>query len=271
MDSIYAIILGIVQGLTEFCPISSSGHLVIAHEILDFNFVDDLSFDVALHLGTLVSLVIFFWKDIVKFIVAFFRSFANWNLSGDINQRLAWFVAVGTVPAAVVGYFIADLAESVFRNLWLISALLIVGAGFFFIIERISKKNKELTELTWGGAIIVAFAQVLALVPGVSRSGSTIIAGMFLGLKRHVAARFSFLLSIPVVFGAGVKKMIDVSNIGLSSNEWVTVLIGFVSAAIVGYFAIAVLLRFLERRSLNIFGYYRLLLGVIIMIFLIVR
>lgn len=271
MENIYAAILGIVQGLTEFWPISSSGHLVIAHDILDFNFVDDLSFDVALHLGTLVSLVVFFWKDITRFIVAFFRSFANWNFSGDVNQRLAWFVAVGTVPAAVVGFFVADLAETVFRNLWLVSGLLIAGGALFFIAERVFQKEKELTELRWSGVIIVACAQVLALVPGVSRSGITIVAGMFHGLKRHVAARFSFLLSIPVVFGAGLKKMYDVATAGLSGNEWMAVLVGFVSAAIIGYIAIGVLLKFLERRPLNIFGYYRLVLGVLIMIFLIAQ
>ena len=271
MDYIYSIILGIVQGLAEFWPISSSGHLVIAHELLHFDFVDNLSFDVALHLGTLVALFILFAKDIYKYIVAWLKSFANWDLRNNLDQRVAWFIVVSSMPAGVVGYFIEDLAETVFRDLWLV-ALLLIGVGVLFIVfEKISQKIKELDQMDWRTAIIIGLAQVLALVPGVSRSGITILAGLSQGLRRAVAARFSFLLAVPVVFGAGLKKLYDVSTAGLASNEWLIMVVGFLSAAIVGYLAIRFLLKYLENHSLNVFAYYRFLLGAVVIIYLLAR
>lgn len=267
MDTLYAIVLGIVQGLTEFWPVSSSGHLVIAHEVFDFNFVDDLGFDVALHLGTLVALLVFFWRDVITYIVAFIKSFANWNLKNDTSQRLAWYIAVGTIPAAVVGFFIADIAETMFRNVVLVACLLIGVGALFIIFERVFRSQGNLEKLSWSSAMIIAFAQVLALVPGVSRSGSTILAGLSQGLSRASAARFSFLLSIPIVLGAGLKKIFDVYQIGLSGSEWLTMFIGFLAASIIGYIAIKVLLKYLERHPLNIFAYYRFGLGVVILIY----
>jgi len=271
MDNLYSIILGIIQGLTEFWPISSSGHLVIAHDVLQFDFVDNLSFDAALHLGTLLALVVFFWRDIIRYIVAWVKSFANWNLQNDLSQRMAWFIFVGSIPAGVVGYFIDQWAETVFRNLWLV-ALLLIGVGLLFIVfERIFQKTKELAQMGWLTAIIIGLAQVLALVPGVSRSGITILAGLSQGLKRSVAARFSFLLSLPVVFGAGLKKMFELGSTGLEGSEWFVIIIGLLTAAVVGYMAIRFLLRYLENHSLNIFAYYRFLLGVVVIIYLLVN
>ncbi|MBU0597890.1 undecaprenyl-diphosphatase UppP [Patescibacteria group bacterium] len=268
MDYLYSIILGIIQGLTEFWPISSSGHLVVAHEWMDFSLANDLSFDVALHLGTLAALVIYFSRDIYKYIVSFFKSFANWNLHNDLDQRMSWFILVGTIPAAVVGFFISGLAETVFRNLWLV-ALLLIGIGLLFLaFERIFKKTKGLDQLGRRGAIIVGIAQVFAFVPGVSRSGITILAGLTQGLTRAAAARFSFLLSVPIVFGAGIKKIIESVNAGNTSDEWVLMLIGFLSAAIVGYLAVAFLMRYLVWHSLDVFAYYRILLGIVIILIL---
>ncbi|MFA5135674.1 MAG: undecaprenyl-diphosphatase UppP [Patescibacteria group bacterium] len=267
MDTLYAIILGIVQGLTEFWPVSSSGHLVVAHEVLNFSFADDLGFDVALHLGTLLALIVFFWRDIVAYIVAFFRSFANWNLKGDLAQRFAWYIAAGTVPAAVAGYFLTDAAETVFRSPVLVACLLI-GVGILFIVfERVFRVRRSLNELGWSSVMVIAFAQVFALIPGVSRSGSTILAGLSQGLSRAAAARFSFLLSIPIVFAAGLKKMFDVYGSGISGQEWATMLIGCIGAAVTGYVAITVLLKYLERHPLHVFAYYRFVLGAAILVY----
>jgi len=271
MDYIYSIILGVVQGVTEFWPVSSSGHLVVAHDVFSFDFVDNLSFDVALHLGTLLALILFFAKDIYKIILSFFSSFANWNLKNDVNQRMAWYILVGTIPAAVIGFIISDLAETVFRNLWLVAGLLI-GVGILFIVfEKYAKQQKNIEELSWGGSIVVAIAQVLALVPGVSRSGITILAGLSQGLKRAAAARYSFLLSAPVVFGAGAKKMLELGQEGLSGDQWLTMAIGFIASAGIGYLAVKFLLKYLENEPLNIFAYYRFILGGIIIIYMIVR
>lgn len=271
MDHLYSIILGIIQGLTEFWPVSSSGHLVIAHDFLNFDFASDLGFDVALHLGTLLALLLFFYKDIYRYIVAFFKSFANWDLKNNLDQRIAWFILVGTIPAAVIGFFIANIADTAFRNLWLVVSMLIVFGILFILFEKLFPKIYELHKLTWFGAILIGVAQAIALVPGVSRSGITIITGLSQGLKREVAASFSFLLSIPVVLGAGLKKLYDLNSVGLESSEWGVMLVGFFMAAIVGYIAIKFLLKFLQNNSLNVFAYYRFFLAGVIIVYIFVK
>ncbi|XOU94649.1 MAG: undecaprenyl-diphosphatase UppP [Candidatus Kerfeldbacteria bacterium] len=271
MDYLYSTILGLIQGLTEVFPVSSSGHLVIAHDLLNFDFVSDLSFDVALHLGTLLALVVYFYKDINKYIVSFFGSFANWDLKNNFDQRMAWYILVSTIPAGIAGFFMADIAEELLRNLWLVASMLIIFGIFFIVFEKIFKKDKELDQLKWFGAIHIGVAQAIALIPGVSRSGITIITGLAQGLKREAAARFSFLLSIPIVFGAGMKKMYDVSQTGLENDQWIILGVGFVVSAVVGYLAIRFLLKFLQKNPLNIFAYYRFVLAGVIIIYLLVR
>lgn len=260
-DYLYAAILGIIQGLTEFWPVSSSGHLVIAHDLFKFGFVDDLTFDVALHVGTLVALVAFFWNDIIAFIRAFFRSLVKWDIKNDFNQRMAWFILVACIPAGIGGFLLEKWADTVFRSLWLVSGFLAVVGLLFIAVERFSAKRKDLEQMGWGTAVFIGCAQVLALLPGVSRSGITTVAGLSQGMKRSAAARFSFLLSAPVIFGAGVKKMGEAYKHGLSGHEWLVMFTGAATAAVVGYFAIRVLLRFFEHHSLNVFAYYRLLLA----------
>lgn len=271
MQIIYSILLGIVQGLTEFLPVSSSGHLLLAHDLLHFNFIDAVSFDVALHLGTLAALVLFFWRDLVTYILAFFNSFAKWDLRNNYNQRLAWFIVVGSIPAGLFGFVFESTIDQNLRNPWLVALLLIAVGVLFLIAERAFARIKELPQMGWGGAIIVGLAQVLALAPGVSRSGITMVAGMSQGLKREAAARFSFLLSIPVVFGAGAKKMLEAAQAHLPGSDWFILLAGAVSAAVVGYLVIRFLLRYLSSHSLNVFAYYRFILGAAIVIYLLAR
>lgn len=271
MAYLYTIILGIIQGLTEFWPISSSAHLVIAHEIFKFEFIDNLGFDVALHWGTLIALLIFFRKDIVNYIIAFFKSFANWDLKNNANQRLAWYILIASLPAFVFGYFWGDKIEKASSDPIIISFLLIVFGIFFIVFERVFVKVKDLDQLDLKSSFQIGLAQVVSFMPGVSRSGITILAGISQKLKCEAAARFSFLLSIPVVFGAGVKKIYDLMSINLSGNEWIILFLGFITSLVVGYFAVKFLLRFLVNHSLNIFGYYRIVLGIIIILWIIFR
>ncbi|MDD5039939.1 MAG: undecaprenyl-diphosphatase UppP [Patescibacteria group bacterium] len=271
MEIIQSIVLGCIQGITEFLPISSSGHLVIAHELIDFSLFDDLSFDVALHLGTLVAILVFFWGDIRAIIVAFFRSFANWKLREDQNQRIAWFLVAATVPGVIAGIALSDLADSAFRNLWLVAGLLIGVGVLFLVVERFSRQRLDIANLGFCRSVLIGCAQALALLPGVSRSGMTIVTGIFFGLSRQEAARFSFLLSAPIVFGAGMKKMLDAASAGISSDQWMMMLAGFITSAIVGYIAIAFLLRYLEHHKLSAFAYYRFALGAGVIAYVLLR
>lgn len=264
-------LFGAIQGLTEFWPISSSGHLVIAHDVLNFDFIDSLSFDVALHLGTLVALFVYFWVDIRRYIVAFVRSLANFQVKTDADQRLAWLLILGTVPAAAVGFFLGDWIEASVRAVWIVASMLILGGILFILFERYMKPVKELSALGWRGSLVIGIAQALALIPGVSRSGATILAGMGAGFSRSTAARFSFLLSIPIVFAAGVQQMLKVLSQGISGNDWLLMAAGFVVSAIVGYIAVRFLLKFLTKHSLNVFGYYRIAFGLVLVVYVLLK
>lgn len=269
MDFVYAIIFGAIQGLTEFLPVSSSGHLVVLHDLFNFNLKSDLGFDVFLHLGTLVALFTFFYKDIVKYIKGFFSSFKKWDLKNRVDQKLAWLIVLGTVPAAIVGFFLDDIIDKYLRQSWIVAVMLVIIAVLFFIVEKYAAKKKDMGSLGWKGVIWIGIAQAAALVPGVSRSGATIFAGMFNGLKRSEAARFAFLLSIPIILGAGVKKTIDLVFEGLVVDEiWIYV-IGFVVSAVVGFFCVKYFLKYLEKYSLRPFAWYRIAIAILIILFII--
>lgn len=271
MEYILALISGIVQGLTEFLPISSSGHLVILHEIFNFQLKNNLAFDVALHLGTLLALLMFFWSDAIRYLKAWFKSLAYWQLKEDSDQRLAWYLFLGTLPAVIAGYFLADLIGTVFRSTYLVIAMLIGVGLLFFLVEKLSKKELELSGINWLKALLIGLAQAIALIPGISRSGITIITGMSLKLKRDIAARFSFLLAIPVVLGAGSKEFFELIKQGIIQSEIGLYLIGFIVSAIVGYFCIKYFLLFLKKYPLYIFGVYRILLGLGLLIYFLLR
>ncbi|MFA6422145.1 MAG: undecaprenyl-diphosphatase UppP [Candidatus Buchananbacteria bacterium] len=268
MDYLLAILAGAIQGITEFIPVSSSGHLVLFHDIFKFNLPDNLMFDALLHLGTLVALIIFFFKDIIKLIAGFFSSLVKWNLKNDQNQKLAWMIIIGIIPAGLIGYFSEDLInkylhQSIYSSL-VVAIMLIVVAILFFAIEKYASLKKDLTELTAKDSIILGFAQAVALIPGTSRSGITIIAGMWRNFKREEAARFSFLLSIPIILGAGLKSFMDVGE--WSAQQMPLFAVAFLTSAITGYFAIKFLLKFLSNHSLKAFAWYRLIIGCLILI-----
>ncbi|MFA5021488.1 MAG: undecaprenyl-diphosphatase UppP [Patescibacteria group bacterium] len=269
MDILYSTIAGIIQGLTEFLPVSSSGHLVFFHYFFGFDFINDLSFDAVLHLGTLAALGLFFFSDIFKYLAAFFQSFIRWNIKSDVNQRLAWYLFLATIPALLVGYFFESQIETVFRSPALVAWVFIIFGVILYLADKYLLTNRSMNQLTLSNSLIIGLAQALALIPGVSRSGITIVAGLTQNLKREQAARFSFLLAIPAVFAAGAKKMLDLYQLqAFSYSNSLILLVGFLASAVVGYLCIKYFLKFLENHSLKVFAYYRIVVGVIVLVVL---
>jgi undecaprenyl-diphosphatase len=261
-----AIILGIVQGLTEFLPISSSGHLILVPWATGWSgeLMDSLTFDVALHVGTLAAVLWYFWRNWLQF----GRATAN-VLRGRApvhEARLVWYIVLGTVPAVIAGLLLERTVETLFRNPLLVAAALVAGSFLMWIADRISSRERNLGAMTLSHALFVGVAQAVALVPGISRSGITIAAALAAGYRREDAARFSFLLSTPVIAGAAVLKVRHITFQGHAA--WGCIL-GTVSAAVVGYLAIRFLIRYLERHSMNIFVWYRLALaGAVVLLWL---
>ncbi|MCX5782705.1 MAG: undecaprenyl-diphosphatase UppP [Elusimicrobia bacterium] len=252
MELIQAVILGIVQGLTEFLPISSSGHLVILPWLFKWKDLG-LTFDVALHMGTLLALVLYFWKDWIEII-------KNWK------KPFLWLILLGCAPAAVAGYKFEKYFETVFRSPLLVGIFIICMGALLLVSERYSKKQKDMDSINLGDVLFIGFAQALALMPGVSRSGITMTAGLFAGLKRESAARFSFLLAMPITFGAGLLKLKHILKSGIPGSESTAFIIGIIFAAISGYFAIKYLLKFLHNHTFYLFVWYRLVFGAIILL-----
>ncbi len=262
MSWLQALVLGIVQGLTEFLPISSSGHLRIVSELF---FGDDAgaSFTAVTQLGTEAAVVIYFAKDIGRLIATWFRGFTDAAVRATTDYRIAWLVLIGSLPILVLGYLFKDAIREPARNLWLIATTLIVFGLVLAAAERWGPKRREVTQLTVRDGVIMGFAQALALVPGVSRSGATLSAGMFIGLTREAATRYSFLLAIPAVVAAGVFSVPDVMERGGSGLQ-PTVAQMVVATAVafaVGYAAIAWVLRWVAHHSVYVFVWYRIALG----------
>jgi undecaprenyl-diphosphatase len=271
----YAILLGIIQGLTEFLPISSTAHLTIAGRLLGQISQEHpeewTAFIAVIQLGTLFSVIIYFWQDIIQIIIGFIRA----NLAfitkkpasqfDKTNAFLGWLVIIGTIPTAIVGLLFRHQIEGVFtKDLRVISWALILLAIVLLIAEMTARKERDLRHLRLSDAIIVGISQVFALIPGCSRSGSTITGGLFAGLKRESAARFSFLLSIPTI---GASGLLELPKALQSTHASPTVLaVATVAAGISGYAAIAFLLKFLQTNSTVVFVIYRILLGIIILV-----
>ncbi len=262
-----AILLGVLQGLTEFLPISSSAHLLIVPWLLGWP-EPGLAFNVALHLGTLAAVVTYFWRDLLAMAAGLLRGLKTRRWTADPDARLALIIAIGSIPAAVAGFLGSDALDAYFHSggggdrAIMVSALLLIGLGLLLALaEWLARHRRDLSDVTAWDGIVVGLAQALALLPGVSRSGSTITAGLFLGLRRDAAARFSFLLGVPAVAGAGLLEGIDLLRAGLPAEERLIFAAGTISAAVVGYLAIAFLLRFLQRHSALVFVWYRLVLG----------
>jgi undecaprenyl-diphosphatase len=265
-----AIILGIVQGLTEFLPISSSGHLIIVPWLFNWHFLLDnpdlnKTFDVALHLGTFVAVLVYFWREVVKLIGAWARSLARRTLA-DPEAKLAWLLLVSTIPAGILGVALESFIEDRLGEPWIIAITMIVFALVMYAIDHVAKLDRDLDALTWTDSILIGVAQAFALCPGVSRSGITMMTGLALRLDRESAARYSFLLSIPVIGGAAAFKAAEIAKNGLPSGTAMPFAVGILSAAVSGFAAIWFVLAYLKRNNFNLFVIYRIVVGIAILI-----
>ncbi|MFM9018327.1 MAG: undecaprenyl-diphosphate phosphatase [Actinomycetota bacterium] len=259
-----AIVYGIVQGLTEFLPISSSGHLLLVPAFFGWEDPGAL-FTAIIQLGTMLAVVIYFWRDLLKVATTWVRSFWTPSLRPDLNARMGWYLVIGTIPIVIFGFIFKDQIETAARSLYIVGTTLIVFGLILGGIDWASRKTRPADSVKRNDAIAVGLAQALALIPGVSRSGATISAGLLMGLTREAAARFSFLLSIPAIVLSGVYGLYG--ELGSSSGGvgLGPLIIATVVSFIVGYAAIAFLLRWLARHSLYIFVVYRVILGILVL------
>ncbi len=264
MTHLVAIILGFVEGATEFIPISSSGHLIIVRQILGENNLGGLAFDAVLQLATSCALLVYFWKDVVRLVKNFFA----WVFGKGIEQKektLLLAIILGTIPAVILGLFLEKEMETIFRNVHLVALTLVLGSLLFWYAQKTATKNRVLNV---GKGIIIGFFQCLALVPGVSRSGATISGGLINGLSQEEAVRFSFLLSLPVLFGAGLKKLFEVRHDLFATGFGSSLLLGSIVAFVVGLLSIRFLMKYLKTHNLNLFIWYRVILALLILIWL---
>ena len=275
MNLLEAIILGIVQGLTEFLPISSTGHLTLAGKFMNLISSEHpeqwTAFIAVIQLGTMLAVLVYFWKDLISII----KDFINDNIikrisysNQQVNSKLGWLIIIGTIPVVIIGLTFKDVIEGALtKNLYIIAASLIVLALILALAEKTAKFKKNLENVTILDSIIIGVAQALSLIPGSSRSGTTITAGLFVGLNREAAARFSFLLSIPAVLASGVLQLYEAVEF-LDKAMAVNIIVATIVSGISGYLAIDFLLKFLKKNSTFLFIYYRIGLGIIIFILL---
>lgn len=258
MSLLQAIILGLVQGLTEFLPVSSSGHLVAVPYLLGWE-LPSTSFDVVLHLGSLVAVVAYFWRDIKEITASFFRHSEN----DAVGRRLGLFIIIGTLPAVVAGTLLEKKFEELFGEPAYVGLFLIFTGLVLFAGEAVARKTRRLADMKARDSLLIGVAQAVAIAPGISRSGSTISMGMFLGLTRQTAARFSFLLSIPVIAGAAIFKLRH--GMGDAPEGQMVLFLGFVAAALSGFAAIKFLLGFVKHHNLRIFAFYCWAMGLLLL------
>jgi len=261
MTLLQSFLLGIIQGLTEFIPVSSTAHLLITQKLLNIPADDAMfSFLVIVQLGTIVSLFAFYWKDLISIV----RATLDFRRSTP-ERNLGIYIIVATVPALLAGYLLKDAVEALFKQPMLEASIrLFTAAVLLTLAEWLTKKNRTLDSMTWFDALIVGVMQVIAVFPGASRSGTTISGGMFRGFDRPSAARFAFLMSIPVMLAAGGYEMLDVLKMPNLSEFLPLLAVGFITAAIVGWFAIKWLIDYLSKRSLYVFAIYCAVIGVIV-------
>lgn len=273
MSIIQAILLGIIQGLTEFLPISSSAHLVLVPYFFGWQFPADEAFvfNVLVQNGTLLAVIVYFWKDLIAIFSSFFRCLFQRKPFAEPEARLGWYLILATIPAGLFGLLAKDFIESVFSNISMTAVFLFITAGMLLIAERISKGKRDLEVVDWKDALVIGGFQALAVFPGISRSGSTITGGMLMGLKRTAAARFAFLMSIPIMLAAGLLETLQLFEMPNVSSFLPVVAAGFLAAAVVGYLSIRWLITYLMRHSLTAFSIYCVIVGVITLILTAIR
>lgn len=265
MTVFQAIILGIVQGITEFLPISSSGHLVLTPYLLGWRLPEDqvFIFDVLVQVATLVAVFAYFWQDLVAIFSGAFSGIIQRRPFATMEARLGWYLVLATVPASIIGLTIRDTVEAAFHSPYAAALFLLVTTIMLLVAERAGKRNRKMKSLTWIDALMMGIYQTLALFPGISRSGATITGGMVLNLDRQSAARFSFLMSVPIMLAAGLISTIDLLKFPNLAELLPAFIPGFLASAIVGYLSIRWLLGFLIHHSLYLFAIYCLGLSLI--------
>lgn len=277
MDIIQALVTGIVQGLTEFLPISSSGHLVLTSSIYKFVMGQPLSsggseevfFDIMLHIGTLAAVLIYFWRDIIHLLSVFFKSWKNGTLNTNAEAKIPLYIFFGTLATIVTAFPLKDHFESLIYNPAAVGVVLLITGSLLFSTEYISEKlNKKDTLIGWKRSVIIGIAQGLAVAPGLSRSGSTIAAGLATGLDRVTCARYSFLLSIPIIILVGLFHSIELSMIGgFDGFNWPAIIAGTLVSALVGYYCIKYFIIFISRNKLTVFAVYCWIIGISMIVF----
>ncbi len=268
MSIFEAIILGVIQGLTEFLPISSTGHLTVAGKLMNLISAENperwTSFIAVIQLGTLLAIFVYFWRDLWNIFIDFIdenllkrKKFTEQNY----NSKMGWYIIIGSIPVVIVGLGFKDIIEGALtKNLYVISTSLIVLGIVLAVAEKVGKFKKEMKDITWKDALIIGVFQSFALIPGSSRSGTTITGGLFLGLKRETAARFSFLLSVPAILGSGLLQFYEALDY-IDTSGMVTLAVATITSAVSGYFAIGFLLKFLKTNTTFVFVFYRILIG----------
>jgi undecaprenyl-diphosphatase len=265
MTILQAFVLGVLQGLTEFLPVSSSGHLVVVPWLLRWA-APGVTFDAVLHLATVVAIVLVFWRDLIRMVSGWFRFV--FRRQPSVEGRLAWLLILSAFPAAILGYLLNDLFDALFGTPRLVAVFLMITAVILWTCELISRRTRSLERLTWRDALLMGLAQGIAIAPGISRSGATLSVGMLCGLRREEAARFSFLMAIPVIVGATVFKLTDAP---LVADQAVLLGIGFGAALAAGYLVIRAFINYLRSHSLRPFAVYCAVLGVMTLVITFIR
>ena len=272
MNLMQAVILGILQGATEFLPVSSSGHLVLVPWLLGWE-PPGLVFDAVVHWGTALAVIVYFWREWVEILLAAWRMLVSWTRGADVGQRgsdakdrsgrqgLLWLILVGTVPGVLVGYSLEGFFESMFARPSAAAAFLFVTAALLAAAEQRGRRERDLRDLRLLDALVIGIGQALAIFPGISRSGATIAAGLAQGMKREPAAHFSFLLATPIIVGAGLLKVLDLMQAGELRSHAATLVAGFLVSAVVGFGCVHFLLRYLKSRRLYSFAAYCVMFG----------
>ena len=270
MDTLFqALVMGVVQGLTEFLPISSSGHLILVPFLFGWTdpFITSLAFSVMLHIGTLAALLVFFRADWLRLVPAGLATLRDRSFRGDPDRKLAWLLVAATIPAAIAGFLLNDVIEEQVREPGLVALTLVIGGAIMWLADHWGSQKKDVDDVTFPIATGLGFAQAIALIPGISRSGISISAARFAGLNREAAARFSFLMATPITLGAAifeVRKLVT-GEAGVAV-ELGPLIVGMVAAFVSGMLAIGFLLQYLRTRSLNVFVAYRLILAAIVVV-----
>jgi len=268
MSPWHAVVLGILQGATEFLPVSSSGHLVLVPWALGWPN-SSLLYDTMVHLGTCVAVLVYFWRDLIALVQGAWRGLTRQRRGPE--DDLGWLLLLSAVPGAVIGFLFEDLFETLFAQPPYVAAFLLVTGALLYISDRLSRHERSLSSIRWPDALWIGLAQAAAIAPGLSRSGATISAGLFRRLDREAAARFAFLMSIPIILGAGAMQVLKAFAAGSLQGAWPELVLGFLAAAVSGLLAIGFLLRFVRQHSLRPFAYYCWAVGVAALILALAR